>query len=227
MWCVAELDKEYIRRMEDVLDVYERPMRASEPVVCLDEKPVQLLEDVRPVRRRLRCATVQRRDYEYRRRGVVNVFCALEPKAGRHFNRVTPNRGSLEFAKMMASIARRYPRARKIHMVMDNVNTHCENSMVRFYGRREGKRLWRRFELHPTPRHGSWLNQAEIEVCRVSREVLGTGSRRIGNRETLRDEIRAFNAQSNRDRVAIHWKFTTKKARRTFGYKCRTVRSGH
>jgi len=227
MWCVADLDKEYIRRMENLLDLYERPVRASEPVVCLDEKPVQLLEDVRRVRRGLRCNRIRRRDYEYRRRGVANVFCALEPKAGRHFNRVTPNRGAREFAKMMGAIARRYPHARTIHIVMDNVNTHCEESMVRFYGRREGMRIWRRFRLHPTPKHGSWLNQAEIEVCLVSRQVLGSGSRRIGKQAMLRDEIRAFNTEANHAGLVIHWRFTTKDARRTFGYKCKKTRSKH
>ena len=227
MWCVAELDKEYIRRMEDLLNLYTRPVRAREPVVCLDEKPVQLLVDARRVRGGLRCRRIQRRDYEYRRCGVVNVFCALEPKAGRHFNRVTRNRGGREFAKMMRSIARRYRRARKIHIVMDNVNTHCEKSMLRYYGRREGQRIWRRFQLHPTPKHGSWLNQAEIEVGLVSRQVLGSGSRRIGRQAALRDEIRAFNTQANRERRVIHWKFTARKARRAFGYKCKIVRSEH
>jgi len=213
--------------MEDLLDLYERPVRASEPVVCLDEKPVQLLEDVRRVRRKLRCSRIRRRDYEYRRCGVANVFCVLEPKAGRHFNRVTPNRSAREFAKMMGAIERRYPHARTIHVVMDNVNTHCEKSLVRFYGRRDGRRIWRRFQVHPTPKHGSWLNQAEIEVCLVSRQVLGSGSRRLGKRAVLRDEIRAFNAEANRAGLVIHWRFTTKDARRTFQYKCKKARSKH
>jgi hypothetical protein len=214
--------------MEDVLDLYERPARASEPLVCLDEKPVQLLEDARRVRRRVRCGRIRRRDYEYRRRGVVNIYCALAPKVGRHFCRVTPNRTAREFAKMMGAIARRYRRARKIQIVLDNLNTHCEKSLVDFYGPRQGRRIWRRFEVHRTPNHGSWLNQAEIEVCLVSRQVLGSGSRRIGDRRKLQGEIQAFNAEANRKTLRINWGFTKTDARRTFRYKKRRItRSQH
>jgi hypothetical protein len=228
MWCVAELDKEYVDRMENLLDLYEGSVRASEPVLCLDEKPVQLLQDVRRVRRSMRCSRIQRQDYEYRRQGVVNVFCALEPKRGRHFCRVTKNRTGREFAKMMGSIARRYPKARKIHIVFDNLNTHCEKSLVEFYGSRIGRRIWNRFEVHPTPKHGSWLNQAELEVNRVSRQVLGSGSRRISNQNMLRVEVNAFNAEANRKQTSIKWTFTKKKARNTFGYKKRNItRSEH
>jgi hypothetical protein len=228
MWCVARLDKEYIRRMEDVLDLYERPEQVREPLVCLDEKPVQLLEDARRLRRRVRCGRIRRRDYEYRRRGVVNIYCALAPKVGQHFCRVTPNRTAREFAKMTGAIARRYPQARKIHIVLDNLNTHCEKSLVDFYGQRKGRRIWRRFVVHRTPNHGSWLNQAEIEVCLVSRQVLGSGSRRIRDRRKLRDEIQAFNADANRRTLRINWRFTKTDARRTFGYNKRRIkRSKH
>jgi len=210
--------------MEDVLALYERPVRAREPVVCLDEKPLQLLADARPVRSGPRCGRIQRRDYEYRRRGVANIFCALEPKRGRHFNRVTRNRSAREFAKMMGAIARRYPRARKIHVVLDNLNTHREVSLERFYGPRKGRRIWRRFCVHRTPKHGSWLNQAEIEVSLVSRLVVGR--RRIPERSLLRTEVNAFNATANRNKTVIHWGFTRMDARRKFGYKCTFKRPG-
>lgn len=228
MWCVAELNREYVERMEDLLDLYERPIQAGEPVVCLDEKPVQLLEDVHLVRRRMGRGRIRRQDYEYRRRGVVNVFCALEPKRGRHFCRVTGNRSGREFAKLMGAIARRYPKARKIHVVFDNLSTHSKKFLVDFYGRRVGSRIWNRFVVHRTPKHGSWLNQAEIEVNRVSRQVLASGSRRIRDPFTLRGEIHAFNDQANRKNTSINWAFTKRDARRTFGYDNHNItRSEH
>jgi hypothetical protein len=119
MWCVAKLDEEYIARMEDVLGLYERPLSGSEPVVCIDEKPVVLHEDTcTPIP--MRPGRVARRDYEYKRCGTANVFCGVEPKAGRHFTKVTPTRCSAEFADYLLKIAARYPAADTIHLVMDN-----------------------------------------------------------------------------------------------------------
>ncbi len=129
---------------------------------------------------------------------------------------------------MMGAIARRYPKARKIHVVFDNLSTHSKKFLVDFYGRGVGSRIWNRFVVHRTPKHASWLNQAEIEVNRVSRQVLGSGSRRIRDPFTLRGEIRAFNDQANRKNKTINWAFTKKDARNTFGYNNHTImRSEH
>jgi hypothetical protein len=215
MWCVAKLDQEYIARMEDVLQLYEKPLSASEPVVCIDEKPVVLHEDIcapslaRPGR-------VARRDYEYKRCGTANVFCGVEPKAGRHFTKVTPTRCSADFADYLLKIAVRYPAADTIHLVMDNLSTHTRKALVKRFGETAGTWLWNRFTVHYTPKHGSWLNQAEMEVGMLSRQCLG--KRRIGNIAALRKQAQAWNRRANQHKTTIQWKFTRRQARKTLNY---------
>jgi hypothetical protein len=216
MWCVAELDAEYIAKMEDVLALYERPYNAREPVVCLDEKPVSLHADVRPPRP-AEPGHVAKRDNEYRRCGTANLFAVVEPKAGRHFTCATPDRSAPEFARVVHRVITAYPRVHTIHMVMDNLNIHCEKSLTDYFGLRRGRSLWRRLHLHYTPKHGSWLNQAEIELSLVSRGCLG--KRRIASFPELSHETRAWNARANRAQTRIRWQFTRKDARRKFGYQ--------
>lgn len=216
MWCVAELDSDYIRKMEDVLAVYEKPYHPAEPVVCLDEKPVSLHADVRPPIPAKPGRPV-RRDNEYQRRGTANVFGVVEPKAGRHFTTATPDRTGAQFARLVDHVARQYPSARTIHLVMDNLNIHCRKSLVDYFGEPEGGELWERFTVHYTPKHGSWLNQAEIELSLFSRQCLG--SRRIPALDTLQRETRAWNRQANRQRTTINWRFTRRKARKVFCYE--------
>jgi transposase len=216
MWCVAELDEEYIARMEDVLSVYEKPLSTGEPVVCIDEKPVVLHQEVRPPVV-MRPGRVARRDSEYKRCGTANVFCGVEPKAGRHFPKVTASRSSPEFADYLLDIAVGYPEADTIHLVMDNLSSHTRKAVVERFGAEAGDWLWNRFTVHYTPKHGSWLNQAEIAISLFSRQCLG--QRRIGDRASLRKQTRAWNRRVNRDRVMIQWSFTRKHARQKFGYK--------
>jgi transposase len=216
MWCVADLNEEYIARMEDVLKIYEKPLSAREPVVCIDEKPVVLHQDVRPPLP-MRPGRVARRDCEYKRCGTGNAFCGVEPKAGRHFTRVTPTRCSAEFADYLLKIAVRYPAADTIHLVMDNLSTHTRKALVERFGDTAGTWLWDRFTVHYTPKHGSWLNQAEIEISLFARQCLG--QRRIPSLGDLRREARAWNRSINRQRVTIDWRFTRRKARTKFGYK--------
>jgi transposase len=215
MWCVAELDEEYIRRMEDVLALYERPLSEEEPVVCIDEKPVVLHRNIRAPKP-ARPGHVARRDYEYKRCGTANVFCGVEPKAGRHFPKPTATRSAAEFADYLVQIVARYPEARTIHLVMDNLNTHGRKSLVKQHGEKLGGLLWKRFTIHYTPKHGSWLNQAEIEVSLLSRQCLG--QRRIGDLAALCGEVHAWQRRINRDRTTIDWKFTRKHARRKLHY---------
>ena len=216
MWCVAELDDAYLARMEDVLETYERPYDPKQPVVCLDEKPVTLHADVRPA-----CAAAPgreaRRDNEYKRNGTANVFCAVEPKAGRHFTSATPDRSGFEFAQMAFRLAIQYPDADTIHLVLDNLNIHRRKSLTDLYGSEVGSEIWDRFTIHYTPTHGSWLNQAEIEIGIFSRQCLGV--RRIPDLRTLQSETRAWNRRMNHDRVKINWRFDRQTARRKFGYK--------
>lgn len=216
MWCLAELDAAYVAKMEDVLALYEKPYNPMEPVVCLDEKPVSLHAEVRP-RRLARPGAIAKRDSEYKRCGTANVFCAVEPKAGRHFTYPTPRRSGAEFAQVIEKLARQYPGARTIHLVVDNLNIHCRKPLVERFGEQCAARLWERFTLHYTPKHGSWLNQAEIEIGLFSRQCLG--SRRIQNLPTLRAEARAWNRRINRDRVQINWRFTRLDARSVFHYQ--------
>jgi hypothetical protein len=216
MWCVAELDEQYIERMEDVLAVYEKPYDPAEPMICLDEKPISLHAEVRPARPAAP-GHIAKRDNEYKRCGTANVFGVVEPKAGRHFTCATPNRSAVEFAKMVGLVVESYPSARTIHVVWDNLNIHCRKSLTDYYGQEKGQEIWDRLTVHPTPIHGSWLNQAEIELSLYSRQCLGT--RRIPELETLQQETCSWKDRVNRDQVKINWKFDRQAARKKFGYK--------
>jgi transposase len=214
---VAELNEDYIAKMEDVLETYEQPYDSKEPVVCLDEKPVTLHADVRPASPAVP-GREARRDSEYERCGTANVFCAVEPKAGRHFTFPTPDRSAFEFAQVACHLAMQYPEAETIHLVMDNLNIHRRKSLTDIFGAEVGGEIiWDRFTVHYTPTHGSWLNQTEIEIGIFSRQCLGT--RRIPDLRTLRRESRAWNRRMNRARTKINWTFDRKAARRKFGYK--------
>ena len=216
MWCVAELDEEYIGRMEDILAVYEKPLSQREPVVCVDEKPVMLHHEVRPPLA-MRPGRIARRDGEYQRGGTANVFCGVEPKAGQYFPKVTANRCSPAFADYLLEVAIRYPQAETIHLVLDNLSSHTRRAVVQRFGEKAGGWLWDRFTVHYTPRHGSWLNQAEIAISLFSRQCLG--QRRIGDRASLRRETRAWGRRMNRHPAPIQWGFTRKKARALFDYR--------
>jgi len=221
MWCVAELDEDYIAKMEDVLETYEQPHNTEQPVVCLDEKPVTLHADVRPASR-AKPGREARRDSEYERCGTANVFCAVEPKAGRHFTFPTPDRSGFEFAQVLLHLALQYPKAQTIHLVMDNLSSHHRKSLTELYGTEMASEVWNCFTVHYTPKHGSWLNQAEIEIGMFVRQCLG--KRRIPDLKTLRREVRAWNRRMNRDRVKINWTFDRKAARQKFGYKSKSFK---
>lgn len=202
--------------MENVLDLLAKPANEREPVVALDERPVQLLDSARPGAP-MAPGRIARQDYEYVRKGTANVFCIVAPKVGAHLTHATRNRKAPRFANAMKRIAGAFPKAKTIHVVMDNLNTHCQKSLTDAYGDFEGRRLWRRFTVHYTPKHGSWLNPAEIEVGLWSRECLGRV--RVATFEELRRRTSAWNASANRTRRRINWQFTTADARRVFRYE--------
>ena len=154
---------------------------------------------------------------EYERCGTANVFCAVEPKAGRHFTFATPDRSGFEFAQVAVTLALAYPEARTIHLVLDNLNIHRRKALADVFGVEMASEVWDRFTVHYTPTHGSWLNQAEIEIGIFSRQCLG--KRRIPSLTTLRTQAKAWNRRMNRNKVKIEWKFDRKTARRKFGYK--------
>src|SRR5215469_14092771 len=216
MWSVPELNEEYIAKMEDVLETYEKPYDAQEPVICLDEKSVTLHADVRPSSAAAP-GRESRQDSEYERCGTANVFCAVEPQVGRHFTFATPDRSATEFAPVACHLVQKYPEATTIHLVVDNLNIHCRKPLTDYYGETAGNWIWDRFTIHYTPTHGSWLNQAEIEISLFARQCLG--KRRIPNLRTLQRETRAWNRRMNRNRARINWQFDCQAARRKFGYK--------
>jgi hypothetical protein len=216
MWCVADLADDYLEKMEEVLEVYERPYNPAEPVVCLDEKPVTLHDDVRPARP-MAPGKPRRPDNEYKRCGTANVFCAVEPKAGKHFTMATPNRSAAQLAPALEAIIANYSGVDTIHLVMDNLNIHGPKTLTDYFGKEKGAELWNRLTVHYTPKHGSWLNQAEIEISLLARQCLG--KRRIPTLAILQRETIAWNAKANHDRVKINWQFTRRKARQKFGYK--------
>jgi transposase len=226
MWCVPTLDAEYIANMEDVLNVLARPYDAREPVVTLDERPVALRGASRPGRP-LAVGRIAREEYEYVRMGTANIYCIVEPKAGRHVTHATRDRKAPRFVAALQRIARHYRKAHTIHLIMDNLNLHGPGAVIKTLGPVRGAALWARFTPHHTPKHGSWLNPAEIEASLWSRECHGRD--RVETFDALRDRTRAWTTRADRARRQITWRFTTAKARRVFRYKRRSTmsRSGH
>ena len=211
--------------MEDVLRLYARPLRRSEPVIVLDERPV-VLRDTARQGRSARPGSVGRRDYEYVRRGTANIFCILEPLTGRRLTYASADRKGAAFAKALQRIARRYPRAARIHLVMDNLSTHARTCVINALGAKRGARLWRRFKVHFTPKHASWLNIAEMEASLVSRECLA--KRCIGDLPRLERVVGVWSATADKARRKVRWTYRVHDARRTFRYSAiKTSRVEH
>lgn len=223
MWCVGEINADYVERREDVLATYEKPGSPAEPVICLDEKPVSLHAEVRePIP--AQPGSPAKRDSEYKRCGTANLFCAVEPKAGWHWTQVTARRTAHDFAEVIERIVGRYRFARTIHLVLDNLNIHCRKSLIGRYGETKGGSLWSRITPHFTPKRGSWLNMAELELSMLSRECLG--KRRIPDAPALQRETRAWSRRATRQPRTIQWSFTRQRARSLFGYEpIKTARS--
>lgn len=216
MWCVPDLNNEYIERMEDILKVYERPYNPKKPVICIDEKPVPLIGD-RFEKIPGGPGKVAKKDYQYIRNGSVNVFCGVEPLVGKYINKVTENRKKPEFAKFINSIRIKYKYADKIILVMDNLNTHKIDSLVEFYGEEKANDIWDKFEVHYTPKHASWLNQAEIAIGMYSGQCLGDG--RVQSFEKLKSKTKSWNEAINKKATVIKWEFNRKRAREKFNYE--------
>jgi transposase len=214
-WCVPRIDEKFIQRMEDILDVYASEVDQKRPLICLDEKPIQLLDHVRPPSGMSpgKCRKV---DYEYKRKGTCNVFCAVQPQAGRYLAEVTQRRTGDDFARFIKQLAQGYENVDRITLIMDNLNTHTEKSMIGLFGEQEGRRLWARFDVHYTPVHGSWLNQAEIAINMYARQCLGKS--RIPSIELLRKKTKAWIRYINHKKGCIKWNFTKTDARKKFDY---------
>lgn len=201
---------DFVWRMEDVLDLYAKPYDPQRPVVCFDEQPRQLIAEVRtPVP--AAPGRPQRIDYEYRRQGTANLFLTFEPLAGRRHVAVTPQRTAQDFAQQMRTLVDvHYPAAAVVAVVLDNLSTHSPAALYQAFPPAEARRILKRLEFHHTPKHGSWLNMAELEFSVINRQCLG---RRIPDQETLRHEIAAWEAERNAARATVRWRFTVTDAR--------------
>ena len=196
--------------MEDVLDVYQRPYDPKRPQVCLDEASKQLLSDKNPPQAP-RPGQVERVDYQYVRHGTANLFMCFEPLAGRRFVTVTDRRTAVDFADVVKELVDvRYPDAEKIVLVMDNLNTHGAWSLYEAFDPAQAKRLADKLEIHYTPKHGSWLNMAEIELSVLARQCL---SERMDNKEFLSEQVALWQQRRNQAQVKVNWRFTTADAR--------------
>jgi len=209
MWCVGILTEEYRRRMYDLLALYARPFHRQEPVICLDEKSTQMLTHSRtPLP--MRCGTPIRQDYEYVRRGTCNLFVAVEPRAGRRVVGVTERRAKPDFVAFVRDLLERvYRSARRVHLVLDNLNTHFRKCFEEVLGVTAATLLLRRVVFHYTPKHASWLNMAEIEIGVLSRQCL---DRRLPDIGTLTQEVNAWQLRRNSERRTLQWNFTRQDA---------------
>ena len=203
-------NSDFVAHMESVLDVYKTPYNKRYPVVCMDESPKQLIKQTRiPISRKPGMDT--REDYEYARNGVANIFMANEPLRGKRYIKIKSRKTKKDWAYFIKHIADRlYPKAEKIRLVMDNLNTHKPSALYETFSPQEAKRIWDRFEFIYTPKHGSWLNIAEIELNVLMGQCL---NRRIDNILTIRNEVKAWEKHRNNKKAKINWQFRTDDAR--------------
>ena len=208
---IPAVGAEFVCRMEDVLDLYAEPHDPARPVVCFDETSKQLVAETRPPLP-IEPGTPARIDYEYERKGTANLFLVTQPLgAWRHVD-ITDRRTKYDFAQQMRDLVdRHFPDADRIRVVLDNLNTHFPTALYEAFPPAEARRILRKLEFHYTPKHGSWLNMAELEFSMLSRQCL---DRRIGDRETLTTEVTAWQTARNEQRATIHWQFTVDDARR-------------
>ena len=196
--------------MEDVLEVYTRPYDPERPQVCVDEVSKQLVADVTPPVP-MQPGQPAREDYEYERRGTANLFMMCEPLAGRRQVKVTDRRTSADFAHILRDLSDvHYPQAKKIVLVMDNLNTHKLSVLYQVFPAAEARRILERFEVHHTPKHASWLNMAECELSVLSGQCL---DQRIDSSSRLTEEVAAWEQERNAQQVRVNWRFTTANAR--------------
>ena len=196
--------------MEDVLEVYKRPYDSKRPVVCMDELSKQTVKETRnPIPSKPGKAV--RYDTEYERNGTSNVFIGFEALKGKRYVKVTDRRTKLDWAKYIKEIVDiEYADAERIILVMDNLNTHTGSSLYEAFPPKEAKRILDKLEIHYTPKHGSWLNMAEIELSHLSRQCL---NRRIPDQDSLREEVSAWCKNRNKANAVANWQFTTENAR--------------
>ncbi len=194
--------------MEYVLDVYKRPYNEKYPVVCMDESPKQLIEDIATLL--MKPGSQKKVDYEYIRHGMVNIFMANEPLKGKRIVEVTKTKKKSDWARFIKKVVDSYPNAEKIFLVMDNYSTHNASAFYECFEPEEARRLRERLEFVYTPKHGSWLNMAEIELHVLNHQCL---NRHISEEDIVRSEVKAWANERNSKKATINWQFTNEKAR--------------
>ena len=199
----------FVAHMERVLDIYKRPLHIDFPVICMDESPKQLISETR-VSIPISPGHVSRYDYVYKRCGVCNIFLACEPLAGKRIVKVTERRTKVDWANFLEEISICYNSAEKITLIMDNLNTHVPDAFYEVFEPDKAKRLWDRFEFVYTPKHGSWLNMAEIELNVLIGQCL---NRRIADIEAVSREVCAWQEARNNKKAKVNWQFTAENAR--------------
>lgn len=207
---IPAVSAEFVCQMEDVLELYAEPVDPKRPRVCVDERPVQLISEVREI---IPAAPgrPERHDYEYKREGSCNLFMIACPERGWRHVKVTERRGTLDFAHILKELVDvHFPDAERIRLVMDNLNTHTLASLYEVFDASEARRIARKFEIHHTPKHGSWLNMAEIELSVLASQCL---DQRIPDQQTLRQETAAWAERRNAAKATIDWRFTSDTAR--------------
>ena len=212
MWCVPKLDKEFKSRMEVLLKLYKKPYDKNSPVICLDEKPYQLLGDTRKSTLP-KPGKIAKQDYEYKREGTACIFVAVEPKGKRRYTKVSKRRTRIDFAHFVYDLISLYPKAKTINIVLDNLNTHNEKSFVKAFGKEKAKEIMSRIRFYYTPKHASWLNMAEIEISVLSRQCLKS---RIPSMNKLKPRVKSWQDNRNKEKIGINWKFTKKDAKNVF-----------
>ena len=214
MWCIPQVDGEYVARMEDVLDLYAEAPDPKRPVVCFDESPTQLIGEVRqPIP--AEPGQIERYDCEYKRNGTANLFIFLDAHRSWRKVKVTDSRAAVDFAACMRELTDlHFPQAERIRVVLDNLSTHTAGALYQAFPACEARRVLQRLEFHYVPKHASWLNMVEIEIGVLRGQCL---DQRIDNRERLVSEIAAWERQRNASGARIKWMFTTEKARAKMG----------
>ncbi len=215
MWCVPQVDAEYVARMEDVLDLYAEEPDPKRPVVCFDESPTQLIGEVRqPIP--AEPGRIERYDCEYKRNGTVNLFVFMDAHRSWRKVKVTDSRTAVDFAACMRELVDvHFPKAERVRVVMDNLSTHSAGALYQAFPPCEARRVLQRLEFHFVPKHASWLNMVEIEIGVLRGQCL---DRRIATRKCLVSEIAAWERQRNASGARIKWMFTTDNARAKMGH---------
>jgi hypothetical protein len=209
-WCIPTVGAEFVWRMEDVLDLYAEPYDPKRPVVCFDEKSIQLIAETRrPLP--MKPGMPERFDYEYERNGTCNLFLFFQPLAGWRHVKVTERRTKIDFAHCMRDLVdAHFPEAEVVRVVEDNLNTHTPAALYEAFEPAEARRILKRLAFHHTPNHASWLNMIEIEIGVLSQQCLPP---RIPDEDTLRREILAWETSRNEQQATVQWRFTTPDAR--------------